>query len=89
MRLHRRENHLFGRAHATKGMARFGAKRRAPATFGKGERRIVRRDNAKDVTIPDVDVSKFGIADPRGTLQYGRKYRLKIARRTANDPEHF
>ena len=57
--------------------------------FSEGRRRIMCRDEVQGVAIPAVDIAEFGVADADGFLQHGRKHRLKIARRAADDLEHL
>ena len=40
----------------------------------------------KGVAVPAIDVAKLGVADAYGLLQHGRKHRLKIAGRAADNP---
>ena len=40
------------------------------------------------LTIPEINISKRGIADANGILQHGCKHRLKIARGACDDLEH-
>jgi len=46
-------------------------------------------DQANPVCLTSIQGAKFGVADPDGVLQHGRKHRLKIAGRTADDLEHL
>ena len=49
----------------------------------------MRRDQVQGVAIPTVDISELRIAKTNGVLQHGLKYRLRIAGRTADNPEHL
>src|SRR5262249_41294822 len=65
-----------------------GSKRRASPLFDKGRRRIVRPSQAQGIAIPSINISKLGTADSDGIFQHRLKNRFKLARRTADDPEH-
>lgn len=45
-------------------------------------------DELQRLAIPAIDHAGMGIAEPNGTRQYAGKYRLEIAGRTADKPEH-
>ena len=49
----------------------------------------MRCKQVQDLAVPTVDIPKRGVADANGVLQHGSKNRLKIARGSANDLEHF
>jgi hypothetical protein len=46
------------------------------------------RYQAQDITVPAMDVSEIGVAGADGILQHGLEYRLKIARRAADNLKH-
>ena len=49
----------------------------------------MRRDEAKSAVLVKIEYAEFGVADANGFLKHGRKHRLKIARRAADDLEHL
>ena len=49
----------------------------------------MRRHEVQGIAIPAMDISKLGVADADGILQYGCKHRLKIAGRAADNLEHL
>jgi hypothetical protein len=49
----------------------------------------MRRNEVQGVAIPAMDISKIGLANPCGFFQHGCKYRLQIARRTADDLQYL
>jgi hypothetical protein len=49
----------------------------------------MRRHEMQGIAIPAMDISKLGVADADGILQYGCKHRLKIAGRAADNLEHL
>ena len=61
----------------------------APAVFGEGRRRLIRRNESENVAIPTVDISICGVADADCILQHRVKNRLQFAGRLADDAQHF
>ena len=47
------------------------------------------RDEVQGVAVPAKDTSELGVADTNGFLQHGRKHRLKIAGRAADDLKYL
>ena len=47
------------------------------------------RNEVQGIAVPAIDISEVGVADANGFLQHGRKHRLKIAGRAADDLEHL
>ena len=49
----------------------------------------MRRNEVQGFPIPEMDISKLGIADANRIRQHCVKHRLEIAGRAADDPEHL
>ena len=49
----------------------------------------MRRNKVQGLAIPAIDISKFSVADAYRILQHGRKHRLKIAGRAADNLKHL
>jgi hypothetical protein len=73
--------HIVGRQVRTK--------RQMLACLDQGEGRIVRSDEVQSLAIPVEDAAVVCVVNPRGILQHAGKYRLKITRKTADDPQHL
>ena len=67
------------------GWARYGERLRASAKAGG----VLCVQRAQAVAVPTIDVAELRVADADRILQHGRKHRLKIARRAADDLQHF
>src|SRR5262245_61064826 len=61
----------------------------AAALLDKSRRRIVKGGEAKGITVPQVQVTETGGAETHRIRQHGVEHRLKLARRTGDDAEHF
>ena len=64
-------------------------KRRALARIREGAWRVVCSNQMKSVTIPQINVSKIGFANPRCILQDCCKHWLKVTWRATNNLEHL
>ena len=73
-------NHRLRSQHMTERAIRIGANWFTPACFGKGRRRVIRRQEVQSVAFHAEDISKLGVTDACGIFQHRVKYGLEIAR---------
>ena len=70
---------LFGSSDVTKAAFRVGTDHLAPPHRELGCW-IVERNPTKDVALIKIQVTKLGLADPRGVFEYGFEHWLQLAR---------
>src|SRR5262249_36841819 len=77
--------HLLCWYRAAKCDIRTGPQWLALHEFRKRSRRVMYRDDAVSITLPQAKRAKLGLAKPSRICQHGIEHRLQIAGRTRND----